>query len=391
MIFRNYKIVLFLLFFIFSIPQIVFCIGIEEEKESVNDYYYFPEDRIEQQETYYRAKIIDISEEKMEEIVQGYREKIKNIKVKLEDGRIIDIEDIVVDGMEQGREFNVGDAVVISSYNLAGEDVFYIYDYDRTSGLLIVFCFFLLIIFYFGKVRGLGSLLGLLFSVLVLIFFIVPAIIRGAPPEAVTLIGALVIASVSLFLAHGINKRTPIIWLSTVITLALAVFISIASIKVTHLFGMGSDIGLLFQVGEYSHINLRGLLLAGIVISVLGILNDVTATQTAVIWELKKTNPKLKFKELYNQSLNVGREHIASLVNTLALVYAGASLPLFILLKDVEYIPLWVKINSDFVAEELVRTIIGSSALILAVPISSILAAYYIGKMKTKEENQNKK
>lgn len=380
------KIILSFSFLVFlAFPFFAWAEGIERE-ENINDYYYFPEDSIDEKEYYYRGRVISVSEEILEEIVKGYREKVKIIKVKLEDDRVIDIEHIVVDGMEQGREFDIGDAVIVSSYMTGEEEVFYIYDYDRTRGLLIILVFFLIIIFYFGKARGVGSLLGLLFSIFILIYFIIPAIIRGATPEVVTLIGALVIASVSLFLAHGINKRTPVIWLSTVITLILAVFISIFSIRIAHLFGMGSDVGLLFQVGDYAHINLRGLLLAGIVISVLGILNDVTATQTAVIWELKKTNPKLKFKELYYQSLNVGREHIASLVNTLALVYAGASLPLFILLKDVDYIPLWVKINSDFIAEELVRTIIGSSALILAVPISSILAAYYIGKTKTKKE-----
>ncbi len=367
--------------FLFFIQYSSFAVGAESEN-LVDDYYYLPENAVVERNDYYRGKVIDVSGEMVEEIVEGYSERVKIIKVRLDDDRVIDIKHVVVEGMEQGREFNVGDAVVVSSYDAIEGEVFYIHDYDRSRGLLIVFLVFLFVIFYFGRARGVGSFLGLLFSIFVLIFYIVPGILKGGAPEIVTLTGAFIIASVSLFLAHGINKRTPVIWLSTIITLTLAVFISIVFIEITYLFGMGSDVGMLFQVGEYSHINLRGLLLAGVVISVLGILNDVTATQTAVIWELKKTNPQLKFKELYNQSLNVGREHIASLVNTLALVYAGASLPLFILLKDVEYIPLWVKINSDFIAEEVVRTIIGSSALILAVPIASILAAYYIGKMK---------
>ncbi len=337
-------------------------------------------------EEYFRGVIESVGDVYTQEFFPGYTESRRTITVrKAGENNVIEIEYTVVEGVKQGRELKEGDRVVLVGYrDEKGENAYYIFDYNRTGGLTVIAVVFLVIIIYFGRVRGVGALGGLVFSALVLIYYIVPRIVAGSNPAVVTLTGSVMIASVSLFLAHGINKRTPIIWLSTITTLVLAVGISTLFIDVANLFGTGSDSSMPFQIGDYAHVNLRGLLLAGVVISVLGILDDVTATQTAVIWELKKSNPKLKFKDLYSRSLNVGREHIASLVSTLALVYAGASLPLFIILGGVDYMPLWVKINSELIAEEVVRTVIGSSALILAVPIASVLAAYFIERMDDK-------
>ena len=124
-------------------------------------------------------------------------------------------------------------------------------------------------------------------------------------------------------------------------------------------------------------------MLGGIIIGALGVLDDVTTGQTAAVDEIHKANPALGFKELYFRGLSVGHEHIASLVNTLALAYAGASLPLFLIFKVSNDIPFWVNLNSESIIEEVVRTFIGSSALILAVPISTFFAAYFLGKDKS--------
>ena len=129
------------------------------------------------------------------------------------------------------------------------------------------------------------------------------------------------------------------------------------------------------QTGELSAVNLRGLLLGGIIIGALGVLDDITTAQTAAIDEISKANPRLGFRELYRSGTSIGREHIASLINTLALAYAGASLPILLLFSINEEMPMWTILNSEFMAEEIVRTLVGSSALLLAVPISTYLAA----------------
>jgi len=147
----------------------------------------------------------------------------------------------------------------------------------------------------------------------------------------------------------------------------------------TRLFGLGSEESLDLQYGALKNINLQGLLLAGIIIGALGVLDDITTAQTAAVAELKLANAKLSFDELYRRGMAVGKEHITSLVNTLALAYAGASLPM-LLLFTVYQQPLWVTLNSEFVVEEVVRTVVGSLALTVAVPITTFLAAYWFSR-----------
>ena len=118
--------------------------------------------------------------------------------------------------------------------------------------------------------------------------------------------------------------------------------------------------------------------MAGIIIGVLGVLDDITTAQAAVVDELLKANPKLGVGELYRRALSVGREHIASLVNTLVLAYAGASLPLLLLFTANKEYGFWVIANGEFLAEEIIRTLVGSSTLVLAVPITTILAAWWL-------------
>jgi uncharacterized membrane protein len=125
---------------------------------------------------------------------------------------------------------------------------------------------------------------------------------------------------------------------------------------------------------------MRGLLLGGIILGALGVLDDITTAQAAAVDELHRANPSLDARELYRRGLSVGREHITALVNTLFLAYAGASLPLFILFTIYNEVPVWVALNSEFVAEEVVRTLVGSMALILAVPITTAAAATIVSR-----------
>jgi len=150
----------------------------------------------------------------------------------------------------------------------------------------------------------------------------------------------------------------------------------------SQLLGLGSEEAMFLQLDPSLTLNLQGLLLSGIIIGTLGVLDDVTASQAAVVDEISKANESLGFKELYKRGLSVGHEHIAALVNTLFLAYAGAALPLFLLFYINKTQPLWVILNGELIAEEIVRTMVGSSALVLAVPITTALAAYFIPKYR---------
>lgn len=276
------------------------------------------------------------------------------------------------------RKFDVGDkVVVVKSYQIDGSASYYLADNYRLPMLEILAALFFLLAVVFGGVRGFTSVLGLGASVLVILKFIVPRIIAGQNPFHVTLAGAFIIAAVSLYLAHGFNRRTTVAFAGTVITLTLSTGVAVAAVSLSRLYGMGSEQALYLQNGDFGNIDLRGLLLGGIMLGVLGVLDDITTAQSAVIEELKRANLQLTFGDLYKRGISVGKEHIASLVNTLFLAYAGAALPLFLLFAVYKEAPVWFTLNSEIISEEIVRTLVGSVCLILAVPITTALAAAF--------------
>ncbi|MDD5751285.1 MAG: YibE/F family protein, partial [Candidatus Peribacteraceae bacterium] len=170
------------------------------------------------------------------------------------------------------------------------------------------------------------------------------------------------------------HKRTFVAFLSTLATLAIAAGLATLFVHAAKLFGAGSEEALFLQSGMLEHVNLRGLLLGGIIIGCLGVLDDVTVAQTAVVDELRKTNPSIDTHNLIRASMSVGKEHIASMINTLALAYAGASMPLLLLFTTPNDYPLWFTLNGEFLAEEIIRTLVGSTALLFAVPIATVFA-----------------
>lgn len=297
----------------------------------------------------------------------------------------------ILDGAEKGKElrlehagvYNVvdeGDKVVLTKVTTAGESEYFIADeYRLPSIAFILACFFALAI-ALGRRHGFMSILGLGFSILVLAKYVVPKIIAGADPLAVTLTGAVAIIFVSISLAHGFNRRTAVAVGSTTLTLGIAAVLAVVFVNAAKLLGLGSEDAAYLQLGPLETISLKGLLLGGIIIGTLGVLDDVTTAQTAAVDEIGKADPSLGFGELYRRGLSVGREHIASLVNTLVLAYAGASLPLFLLFTLNKTRPLWVILNGESVAEEVIRTLVGSTSLMLAVPVSTALAAYVFSR-----------
>ncbi len=298
--------------------------------------------------------------------------------------------------VEHGRSYTirpeqkvtVGQKVVIANQ----ADQFFVTDTYRLPTLILWVLVLFGLIVLFGRMRGAKAILGLIVSVLVLIKFIVPQIVAGQNPALISLLGSLVITIVALVLAHGRNKRTLIAMVSTLITLAISVGLGWLAVTSSHLFGLGSEEAYSMQFGPLRDLNFQGLLLGGLLIGALGVLDDITTAQAAIVDELKQANPKLGFGELFYHASSVGREHIASLVNTLVLAYAGASLPLFLVfnLQQLQQ-PLWVTLNSEMLAEEIIRTVVGSVALVLAVPITTALAAYAFGELgwrsKTKPED----
>jgi|CXWL01.1.fsa_nt_gi uncharacterized membrane protein len=299
----------------------------------------------------------------------------------IDQGKLIEIPYEKPTGVAQGWELEVGDDIIVAKTTLDGQAQYRFFERNRLMALWILLGLFVLIMMMVSGKKGVGSLLGLAVTFLILTQIIVPQIIAGANPVLVSFLGSVLIACCSLFLAHGFNRRTFLSLLSTLFTLVIAFAMAMLAVSFAQLFGLGSDEAVNLTLSQFGNIDLRGLFLGAMVIGVLGILDDVTTAQTATVEELHKANQRLGMMELYRRGISVGQEHIASLVNTLVIAYAGASFPIFLFINTATQ-PLWVIFNNETMAEEVVRSLVGSATLILAVPISTLLASWFYAKGK---------
>ncbi|MDT0267061.1 YibE/F family protein [Streptomyces sp. DSM 44915] len=275
------------------------------------------------------------------------------------------------------KRFHEGQRVVVSYAPEAPEELRYsVVDVDRKLPMLLLAALFALVVVAVGRLRGLLALVGLVVSFLVLTLFILPAVLHGSNPLLVAVIGGSVIMLVTLYLCHGVNARTSVAVLGTLVSLLLIGALGSLFIGWAHLTGNTDDqTGLVHSL--YPGIEIKGLLLASILIGSLGVLDDVTVTQTSAVWELKQAAPEANWRRLYSAAMRIGRDHIASVVNTLVLAYAGAALPLLLLFSiarsGVETVAF-----SELVAEEIVRTLVGSIGLVASVPVTTLLAALVV-------------
>lgn len=269
--------------------------------------------------------------------------------------------------------FNIGEQVFLSVVDQGDGTTSYNF-YDRDRGVLIVgvTLIFALAVVGLGRLRGLAALAGLALSLLVLLGFIVPAIIAGKDAVLVALVGGSAIALIALYLAHGYTPLTHVSAIGAFGALALTAGLSWLVLELARFTGLASEES--FYLLSLPSIDLSGLLLAGIVLGAIGALDDVTVTQASAVWELQQANPGMGRRRLFESGLRIGRDHIASTVNTLLLAYAGAAMPLVILFS-LSALPIGVVASSEVVAIEIVRTLVGSIGLVAAVPITTWLAA----------------
>lgn len=273
------------------------------------------------------------------------------------------------------RGMEAGDSILVAKAPPSEQQgpTYYFLDYDRRLPLALLAILFGVVVVGLSRWHGVFSLVGVALSMMVLVLFVMPAILEGSSPLAVAVVGASMIMFANLYLAHGFNGRTTTAILGTMLSLALTGLLAVAFVEFGRFTGFGSEEASFLQLSS-DRINLQGLLLGGIIIGTLGVLDDVTITQASAVWELQAANRNFGFGDLYKSALRIGRDHIASTVNTLVLAYAGASLPLLILFS-VSGRELVGVLNAEIVAEEVVRTLVGSIGLVASVPITTALAA----------------
>ncbi len=271
-------------------------------------------------------------------------------------------------------EQHVGDRVVLLDVPTSPPPYRYSYsDVQRSAPMWWLLGLFVAAVIAVGRWQGVRALAGLVGSGAVLIVFLVPALIRNESAVMVALVASAAIAFLALYLAHGINPATTVALAGTLLSLALITLMALVATDVMSLSGLASEDAQALRVTA-SALDLRGLLVAGIVVGALGVLDDVTVTQVSAVAALKRANPRFGKIELYREAMRVGRDHVASTVNTLMLAYAGASLPLVLLFSQGARSTGRI-VTSEIVATEVVRMLVGSIGLIVAVPITTALAA----------------
>ena len=281
-------------------------------------------------------------------------------------------------GPEGPRRIRDGDAIIVARTptNLVEEGVepgYFFVDFDRGGSLAILAAIFAVVVVALGRWHGVASLAGLSISFALLLWFVIPGILEGSNPVLVAIVGAAGIAIAGIYLSHGFNALSTTALLGTLSSLMLTAVLAVVFVGLSRLTGLSSEEAAFLQITA-QQVNLQGLLLAGIIIGTLGVLDDVTVTQASAVWQLRVANPSLGAVALYRSAVRIGRDHIASMVNTLVLAYAGASLPLLILFKISSFQAGRV-INGQVIAEEIVRTLVGSVGLVAAVPITTALTA----------------
>lgn len=326
-----------------------------------------------------RAEVLQIIEEGQIDL-GGNFQTYQIARVNILEGRYEGIPMEIDYGRRQVRPDDYllapGDKILVSISKTPDNVVnAYFADYVRATPILWLALIFAAAIVVISQWKGIRALISMAFSLYIIIGYIIPHILIGEDPLRVSIIGSVILLGVTLYLTYGWTLKTHAAVISMVVVLLLTGALSGLFVVFAKLNGSGDEnVMFLMQLMD-TPINLRGLLLGGMIIGALGVLDDLVTTQASAVFELHHANPNLGFRGLYNAAMRIGQDHVAATVNTLVLAYAGASLPMLLMFSlgqgDYGYL-----INFSFIAEEIVRTLVGSLGLVAAVPITTTIAIF---------------
>jgi uncharacterized membrane protein len=286
----------------------------------------------------------------------------------------------------EAEKKNIGSEIIVSKSVENGIVTYTPSDnYRLPSVAWLIVLFILLVVLIAGR-KGLNSIFGFIFSLMVVVLFVIPQMLAGNPPIVIAILTSLLIVPVSMIMSQGFNWTTLMAITSTLLTNVITVITGKLASDVNLLTGVADENAqYIARTGFFPEgLKVQDLLLAGIIITTIGILDDITTSQIAAVEEISRANPYLKLRDLFISSMRIGKSHIASLINTLALTLIGASLPLFLVFGMAPYEPLWVLINREYIVVEIIKSLVGSTSLLLAVPISTFTAAYFFTYMHKK-------
>lgn len=263
-------------------------------------------------------------------------------------------------------------AVDISQVAQPGVDPLVFMDFQRELPIALLAIAYAAVVLLVARWRGLAAMAGLGLAFVVLLGFTMPALLAGESAIGVALVTSSLVMFVTLYLAHGLSARTSTALLGTLVGLALTAGLAAWASGAAQITGTNDEMSA-FLPSSAPGADLRGIALCGIVLAGMGVLNDVTITQASAVWELRSVAPTASRAELFASAMRIGRDHIASTVYTIAFAYVGAALPLLMMVWLVDQSPA-TALTSGEIAEEVVRTLVGSIGLVLAIPVTTALA-----------------
>lgn len=335
----------------------------------------------------YNAKVIDIkSEEERDVGWNGVKSIYKVLEVKLLDGPQ---KDKIVTFESDFPEIGKGDKVFLNYLiDVGGVERYVITNIDRTNQIYFFVALFIAVILFFGGKQGARSLLALFGSFLAIFYILIPTILAGWHPLLACILVASGILFAAIFFTHGFNRESVVSYVGTMLAVLITSILATIAVSVTKLSGFSEEASVYLNFNTGGSLDFSGLLLGAIIIGVLGVLDDIAVTQSAVVTELFDSNKNISRLEVYKRAMRVGKEHVGALVNTLVLAYTGTALPLLLLFKIYSY-DFNTVINMEIFATEIIRTIIGSIGLVLTVPIVTLLAVIYLKNYSPKHSKNH--
>ncbi len=332
-----------------------------------------------------RARVVEVvSQEKKTVLGTDTESTYQTIKAEIIEGERKG-EEVVIENdflvLKKGDNF-----FLVYTKDINGFETYSVRDIDRRPTMIFFGALFVFAVVALGGKQGLRSLLSLAGSFFVILYLLVPSLLKGYPPVLTSIVVATIILFLAIYLTHGFNRESHVAFLGTVSAVIFTGVLAYLAVTFTRLSGFGTEEAVYLNFATKGSLDFAGLLLGGIMIGVLGVLDDIAVTQAAVVSELFDSSPDMPRSQVYGKALRVGKEHVGALVNTLALAYTGASLPLLLLFSTSES-SLSSIINQEIFASEIIRIIVGSIGLILTVPITTLLAVYMLKGYKGKHSH----
>jgi len=267
------------------------------------------------------------------------------------------------------------DRVILHAENADDGVRFFIADIQRTSGLFLLLGIFVVLVLIVGRKKGLMSLIATGLIICLVIWFLTPLILAGINPILATVLLCLLSASIAIYFVGGFNYKSTSAVLGTVLSLIFAAVLSVIVINVSRLTGFSSE-ETVFLFTAHPELNFIGILTSAMIIATLGAVIDIAMSIASTINEVFELNAEMTFRELFDSGMNVGKDIIGTMTNTLILVYLGSSLPLVLLSYNIDLMKFF---NLNMVVTEIASALVGSIALVVCVPLTAVITAYFMG------------